>query len=244
MSAPGPGGGRSLGARTWPEIGAEAPVLLVPLGSTEQHGPHLPLDTDTRIAVALCDRAATAVPSPPMVVAPPVAYGASGEHAGFAGTLSIGQEALAALVIELGRSAGGDYRLVVFVNGHGGNAEALARAVATLLAEGRAVASWAPTVADGDSHAGRVETSVLLALDADLVHLDRAEAGATAPLGELMDRLRAGGLRAVTANGVLGDPTGATAEEGSGCWRPGPRSWATRWPPRWPPSPTRPADPA
>ncbi len=219
MTAPDRSGDRSLGARTSPEIGADARALLIPLGSTEQHGPHLPLDTDTRIAVALCRRAAAATDR--LVVAPAVAYGASGEHEGFPGTLSIGQEALAQVVIELGRSAGDDYPLVVFVNGHGGNAEALARAVATLVAEGRPVASWSPTLAEGDSHAGRVETSVLLALDPDLVVIERAEAGATEPLADLMDTMRAGGVRAVSANGVLGDPAGATAEEGErllGTW--------------------------
>ena len=214
MTASGAGAERSLGARTSPEIGGEAPVVLVPLGSTEQHGPHLPLDTDTRIAWALCQRVAVGAPVGSVLVAPAVAYGASGEHEGFPGTLSIGQAALESVLVELGRSAGSDYRLVVFVNGHGGNAEPLVRAMATLRGEERPVRAWSPTLAEGDSHAGRVETSILLALNPELVRLDRAEAGATEPLGELMARLRAGGLRAVTANGVLGDPDGASAEEG------------------------------
>ena len=67
----------ALGDRTSPEIGAERPVVLVPLGSTEQHGPHLPIDTDTRITVALCEGAAAAWTARrgahPMRVAPPVA---------------------------------------------------------------------------------------------------------------------------------------------------------------------------
>ncbi len=91
---------------SWPEIGQRAAagaVLAVPVGSTEQHGPHLPLSTDTDIAVALCDRLAAARPD--VLVAPPVGYGASGEHAGFPGTLSIGLGALELLLIELGRSA-------------------------------------------------------------------------------------------------------------------------------------------
>jgi len=206
--------GASLGEWTWPDVGRRRPILLVPLGSTEQHGPHLPLDTDSRVAVAVCHRVA-AVATVGVMVAPALAYGASGEHQGFPGTLSIGREALAAVVTELGRSAGSDYRLVLFVNGHGGNAEALAGAMATLEGEGRPVRSWSPTVRDdSDSHAGRVETSLLLALAPELVRRERAEVGATAPLGELMAQLRTGGLRAVTANGVLGDPAGASAEEG------------------------------
>lgn len=156
-------------------------------------------------------------------VAPAVAYGASGEHQGFAGTLSIGQDALERVVVELARSAGDDYPLVVFVNGHGGNAEALARARATLEHERRQVRVWSPRLRDGDSHAGRTETSVLLALAPEMVRLDRAEPGVTTPLPELLEDLRSGGLASVTPNGVLGDPTGASADEG----RTVLDSWAT-----------------
>lgn len=208
---------RDLGDWTSPEVSGGRPALLIPLGSTEQHGPHLPLDTDTRIAVGIA-RAAARTSAAPLVVAPAVAYGASGEHEGFAGTLSVGQEVLERIVVELARSARGRHRLVVLVNGHGGNAEALARAMKTLDHEDPDVLAWAPSrpagVGDGDSHAGRVETSALLALVPDAVHLDRAVPGVIRPLGELMDDLRAGGLAAVTPNGVLGDPTGASAEEG------------------------------
>ena len=66
----------------------------------------------------------------------------------------------------------------------------------------------------GDAHAGRTETSLLLALFPDAVHLERAEPGNRRPLAELWPALRAGGVAAVSANGVLGDPTGATAAEG------------------------------
>src|SRR5580704_2945851 len=85
----------------WPDVldrvhrGA---FLAVPLGATEQHGPHLPVATDSDIAVALCQRLASARPD--VLIAPPVSYGSSGEHAGFAGTLSIGQQALELLVLE------------------------------------------------------------------------------------------------------------------------------------------------
>lgn len=186
-------------------------VLVVPLGSTEQHGGHLPLGTDTLVAVAVVDRVAAARGD--VVVAPALPYGSSGEHAGFAGTLSIGQEALARVVVELVRSADG-FAGVVLASGHGGNAEPLARAVALLRSEGRAVAAWSPRIPGGDAHAGRTETSLLLALDPASVRLDRAEPGATAPLAELMPALREGGVAAVAPNGVLGDPSGATAAEG------------------------------
>jgi mycofactocin system creatininase family protein len=185
--------------------------LIVPLGSTEQHGPHLPLGTDTAVAVAVCDR--LAAHRADVVVAPALPYGSSGEHAGFPGTLSIGQDALEHLVVELVRSADA-FRSVVLVSGHGGNAEPLARAVAVLQAEGRRVTCWSPRIPGGDAHAGRTETSLLLALDPAAVRLDRAEPGTTAPLSELIDELRSGGVAAVSANGVLGDPTGASAAEG------------------------------
>jgi creatinine amidohydrolase len=147
-------------------------------------------------------------------VAPAVAYGASGEHQGFPGTLSIGLAARALVVVELVRSAGPEVAQVVLDNGHGGNVEALGRAVATLRAEGRAVASWSPRLEGSDTHAGHAETSMLLALCPDAVDRSRAEPGNTTPLAELLPALREGGLAPVTANGVLGDPTGADAEAG------------------------------
>ena len=200
-----------MGALTWPEAGVRSgAVLLVPIGSTEQHGPHLPLTTDTDIAVGLAARAAAARSD--VLVAPALPYGASGEHAGFPGTLSIGQEALELVVIELVRSATDTFGRVLLVNGHGGNTAPLARAVARLRAEGRDVRSWSPRWR-GDAHAGRTETSVQLALAPSRVRPVR-EAGAVAPLAQLLPELRRSGVLAVSANGVLGDPTGSTAEQG------------------------------
>jgi creatinine amidohydrolase len=139
---------------------------------------------------------------------------ASGEHTGFAGTLSIGTEATATVIVELVRSA--DWAAgVVLVNGHGGNRDAVARAAATSARDGRSVLPWWPRIPGSDAHAGRTETSLLLAVRPDLVRLDRAAGGETAPLPSIADRLRSGGVRAVSANGVLGDPTGATAAEGA-----------------------------
>jgi mycofactocin system creatininase family protein len=202
----------NLGEATWPEVARRAPtaVLVVPLGSTEQHGPHLPLSTDTDIAMALADRLAQARSD--VLVAPAVPYGSSGEHAGFPGTLSIGQAALEQLIIELVRSAD-DFAGVVLVSAHGGNVRAVQRAMATLGAEGRRITAWSPSDYR-DAHAGRSETSLLLALDARRVRVEAAEPGATDPLAGLMTALRIGGVRTVSPNGVLGDPRGASAEEG------------------------------
>jgi len=205
-------GPRRLSTSTSRDLAAAPSVVLVPFGSTEQHGPHLPLDTDTRIAIAVADRVAARHRD--VCVAPALAYGASGEHEGFAGTLSIGQDALELVVIELVRSAGSEWRAIVLVNGHGGNVEALSRAVMRLRGEGRAVTIWTPRLEGGDTHAGHTETSMLLALDPAVVRLDRLERGDPRPLAEILPALRAGGLRAVTANGILGDPTTASGEAG------------------------------
>lgn len=200
--------GLRLGERVWTEV--ERATVLVPVGSLEQHGPHLPLDTDARIAAAVARRAA----EPTMLLAPPLAYGASGEHEGFAGTLSIGHAALRAVLVELGRSAGAWAARLVFVNGHGGNLPTVADAVVQLRKEGREVAWSGCVVPDGDAHAGRTETSILLALDPSVVRLDAMEAGNTAELRALMPVLTSGGVRAASSNGVLGDPRTATAAEG------------------------------
>ena len=203
----------ALGDRAWPQVPQAGTVLAVPVGATEQHGPHLPLSTDTDIAVALAERLAAAVPG--VVVAPPVAYGASGEHQAFPGTLSIGQNAVELLLVELGRSAGETFPRLLFVSAHGGNARPVARAVRRLRAESRDVRAWTPGMTwRGDAHAGHVETAVMLALHPERVRLDERAAGNTLPLGELMGDLRAGGVAVVSANGVLGDPTTATAAEG------------------------------
>ncbi len=200
-----------LGRQTWSELVGPY-VLLVPLGSTEQHGPHLPLDTDTRIATAIAHDVARRHDR--LLVAPALAYGASGEHAGFAGTISIGTDALRMALVELVRSLGPEIERTVFVNGHGGNVDAVRGAVELLGAEGRAVDAWSPKVPDGDAHAGETETSLLLAIDPSVVRLDRAEAGNDAPLAGLLSELRHGGVAAVSANGVLGDPAGASAARG------------------------------
>ncbi|TAK70459.1 MAG: mycofactocin biosynthesis peptidyl-dipeptidase MftE [Actinomycetota bacterium] len=199
---------------TSPEVAASAAtgLLLVPVGSTEQHGPHLPLATDTLIAVALAQRVAAAGRAG-CLVAPALSYGASGEHAGFAGTLSIGTAATTQLLVELGRSATQTWPRLLFVSAHGGNTAALADATATLLGEGRRVRCWAPSW-DGDAHAGYTETSLMLAIAPQSVRLSLAEAGNGEALPALMSRLRAHGVKAVSANGVLGDPRGATAEHG------------------------------
>jgi mycofactocin precursor peptide peptidase len=216
--------GCTLASAHWPDVEAGARrLLVVPVGSLEQHGAHLPLDTDTRIAVAVAERACAGRDG--VGLAPPITIGASGEHADFPGTLSIGHVALSALLVELGRHASLHWPAMLLVNGHGGNAGAIGDALAKLRSEGRDCHVWhaglRPSVLAGagiglvpDAHAGRVETSMMLALAPGDVRLAAAAPGETRPLSEIMPGLRAGGVRQVSPNGVLGDPAGASAAEG------------------------------
>ena len=203
-----------LGDVTWTDLwNAVRPIIAIPVGSCEQHGPHLPLDTDTRIAVALAEGLATSFEPGDVLIGPTIGATSSGEHAGFPGTLSIGAALLEQTIVELVRSA--DWSAgVVLVNGHGGNARPVQRATNMLLGEGRRVLAWWPHVRNGDAHAGETETSMMLAIAPALVRMSRAEAGRPEPLVDLIDELRAEGVRAVSPNGILGDPRGATVGHG------------------------------
>ncbi len=222
--------GAELGSTTWPTVGEDPGTavsgdgdchrrvrcLLIPLGATEQHGPHLPLATDTIIAATWASAVAARVEG--TMVAPPLPYGSSGEHQGFPGTLSIGRDALQQVLTELVRSAARFCDRVILVSGHGGNNPVLEPTVARLSDEGHEVAWVGPEWPDGtevDAHAGRTETSLLLHLRPDLVGSFTEISGNTETLSELMPVLRTGGLAAVTDNGVLGDPRDANAELGA-----------------------------
>lgn len=205
-----------LSSAVWPELEGDL-VVLVPVGSTEQHGPHLPLDTDTAIAEAVAAAAAAELEAVGrrVLVAPALSYGSSGEHQDFAGTSSIGTSVLHDVLVELTRSMRTWARRVLFVNAHGGNVAALRGAVRQLVDEGHDVA-WIPCATEEvDLHAGRTETSLMLHLRPCDVRLDRAEAGNTASLRQLLPWMMQGGVKVVSANGVLGDPAGASAQEGA-----------------------------
>lgn len=202
----------ALPAVPWPAVPTPAAAVVVPLGSTEQHGHHLPFDTDSAVAAELARRLVDTRPG--FVLAPPLSYGASGEHEGFAGTLSMGCPALELVLVELGRSAARWAARFLVVNGHGGNLQPLDAAIERLRSEGRDAAHWSPRVPGGDAHAGRTETSLMLALRPSAVLTAAAVAGPTEPLVDLLPRIQAANLAAVSATGVLGDPAGASAEEG------------------------------
>lgn len=224
----------SLSELTWTEIAGKAArsLLAVPVGSTEQHGPHLPLGTDTEIASELCRRLASQRAD--VVIGPALCCTASGEHSGFPGTLSIGNRVLRDVLVEVGRSADA-FGGILFVSAHGGNVGALRNAVEVLGGESRNARGWsAPAPPGADAHAGRVETSVMMAIRPDLVRsVPPAADGCDLGLAEVIGVLRRSGVRSVSANGVLGNPAGSSAELGGDIlefWEADLASSVTGWP--------------
>ncbi|WP_222048901.1 mycofactocin biosynthesis peptidyl-dipeptidase MftE [Modestobacter lapidis] len=198
----------------------------------------MPLDTDAFIADSIVDRLQARRPA--AAIAPLLPLGASGEHADFPGTLSIGTAATTAVVVELVRHASGHWPAVLVVNGHGGNDEALRAAARTCAYEGRRLAVVHLSLAGMDAHAGRAETSIMLHLAPERVRLDLAEPGTTAPLAELLPRLLKDGVRAVSPNGVLGDPTEPARKRATGMsTRSSRRRWPHTTPARSPPTADR-----
>jgi creatinine amidohydrolase len=212
--------------QAWPDLGdLGGEVGLVPVGATEQHGPHLPTATDTLIATALCERASEGTGAP-VLPAIPVAC-SYGHGTDLPGTISLTPELLAAVARQYAEWAAASSGLtrILFVNAHFGNAASLGTATDHLrlyrpdLQVG--VVNWwnlnpevaAEMVVDGDDlHANRGETSVMLALAPHLVHVDRmAAADDDDRTGDLVFRYTA---PALTVNGVTGRPSEATVELG------------------------------
>ena len=179
-------------------------ILVLPVGSYEQHGAHLPPDTDTIVATHFARELVEMFAG--LELGPAITISSSGEHNGFPNTLSIGNDALTKMLTEVIRSA--DWcDGVILINGHGGNLRAIDHAVEIAKSEGRKVLAWSPRLPEGDAHAGFSETSLMLAIDPDSVRMICAEMGNTESLTRLMPAIIKGGIQSVSANGVLGDPT-------------------------------------
>ncbi len=209
---------RSIGSHaSWVDIaqlmgGRPLELFAVALGSWEQHGPHLPFNVDTVVAdQVVCELSQLSR----TMIGPALPYGASDEHRDFPGTVSIGQDALAGVLVAIGRSAARFCKKVLFVCGHGGNVDGLMRATIRLRREDIDAAWWLCITSGADAHAGHAETSMMLAICPSLVDASRFQQGNTDPIDELMPALRTHGLAPVSSNGVLGDPRGATATTGS-----------------------------
>ena len=224
---------------TWTDVrDADVDVAFLPVGSTEQHGPHAPLGTDTLNAVAVAEAAADAYEDAgasdadasrgEVAVAPPVPVGVAEEHRAFDGTMWVSPETFRAYAREAAESlVSHGIDRVVFVNGHGGNVEALAEVARRFSRDpdhdGYGVAfTWFEAVGDhaGDmGHAGPLETALLRATNPELVReerVDEASAGAADRWGEWVAGVNlAHDADEFTDNGVVGDPREGDAERGA-----------------------------
>ena len=204
-----------MGSATSAEIAESRPILLLPLGAWEQHGPHLPLDTDTIIVTRVIADVLRheALQSVNVMTAPALSITASDEHQGFPGTLSTGTQALKDSVVAICRSASWAQGVCI-VNGHGGNADALAAITSALTYEKITHSIWSlPSYIGGDMHAGHTETSLLLHIAPHEVRTNVIARGAIQDTG-LVEAMRTGGVQAVSENGIIGDASTATAAHG------------------------------
>lgn len=189
-------------------------ILILPLGSWEQHGPHLPLDTDSVIIARVVHDALLNNPhANRCLCAPLLPITASDEHHGFAGGLSTGTDALTSAVVAICRSASSWAAGTLIVNGHGGNFDALQLITSALQYENITHAVWSlPSYDGGDMHAGHTETSLMMHIAPDAVRSDLIESITTPP--PTVNQLRDVGVAGVSPSGVIGNPATATAQHG------------------------------
>lgn len=225
---------------SWQELrdaGAAGATALVPTGSLEQHGHHLPVKTDTALVTAVAEKAAaSAAETVDVVLAPTLWLGASHHHLPFF-ALSVDESTYVAMLTQMGTSlAQGGFRRLFFLNGHGGNSAPLRLAMSQMrrlapdlwvavadywslgAAEIRQIRTTGP---GGMGHACEFETSLMMHIDQDAVREGRRKASVPAwPKGFESDLVASGPVSLgfdwsrVTADGTLGDPTAATPENG------------------------------
>lgn len=198
------------------ELTRSRQIVLLPLGSWEQHGPHLPLHTDTLIVDAVVNEALQdpSIQIADFLVAPTISITASDEHDGFLGGLSCGTQGLVASVVAIARSASWA-RGICIVNGHGGNFSALTQISSALDYEKIPAHVWSlPGYVGGDMHAGHTETSLLLHIAPSVVRHELIEIGATNITPQDIEIMKTTGVKNVSPNGVLGDPSQANAQHG------------------------------
>jgi len=223
---------------TWPELRdlvEKQPVIVLPVGSTEDHGHHLPLDVDTFVASSICEAAARKIPDEALIL-PAVPYGFEDHHMDFPGTITVSDEHLLHFIVDITRSvAHHGFRKILIVNGHGSNAPILELAARRTVIEtdvhcgtvGAGAGVSADEIGDSDmfSHADELETSVYLYLNEEAVQMDKATAVTNLPISKHYWR---GSLRGkgsaplklmdhwsrMTNTGVIGDATLGTVEKG------------------------------
>jgi creatinine amidohydrolase len=206
----------NLGDLAYPDVPEKA-VHLLPLGATEPHGPHAPLSTDTLISVGICERAAERLRGEiPVLVLPAVPYGVTRYGADFPGVVSISEQTLRSLVTDIAESSGS----VVLVNSHLEPEQVrLLRDLGLPLFDvtRRAVAErLTEEFRSGAGHAGRYETSLVLADHPELVHTRRMQTLPPKPI-DMPAAIRAGQTSFVAMGmdqAYCGSPAEASAEEG------------------------------
>jgi creatinine amidohydrolase len=199
-------------------------IAVLPVGSFEQHGPSLPLTTDTLIACEIARRAAEAYD---LMLLPPICFSCSQEHASFPGTVSMSATTLATVVEEVRSDLDrAGFRRLIVVNGHGGNS-VLTNVVQTANSRGHSMllyptsyhwaiareAAGCLTTNHQDMHAGEAETSILLAMSPELVREGWQDQDHEADDRSLLTLL---GIASYTENGVIGRPSLANADKGRG----------------------------
>jgi creatinine amidohydrolase len=231
---------RCLQDMAWPQVQEHLAdgrnTVVVALGATEQHGPHLPLATDTLLGDELAGRIAERLDA---LVAPTLSIGCSSHHAAFPGTLSFTTGTFAVVVGEIVDSlVRAGFQRVILLPSHGGNfaplgdaigpirkrtttarIEALTDLSALLTVPALGEAEFGITLAEGGLHAGEWETSLLLASDPSRVAMARAEAGFVGDLENALGAIFDHGVHAVSSNGVIGDPRRAEADRGERYWQ-------------------------
>lgn len=205
-------------------------TAIIPIGATEQHGPHLPLGADSLIGEEIADRIAARLSG--AVVAPPIPVGCSAEHVGFAGTISIPPSLLTQLLEAYASSLDRHgFEYVVLLPSHGGNFAPVDAAAAEIAPEletaslvpitdlqgyidemNRGLREAGVDYQESVSHAGATETSMLLAIDDDMVREAEYETGSEREIS--FAQVLAAGFQALTANGILGDPHHASDPAG------------------------------
>ncbi|HTQ69299.1 MAG TPA: creatininase family protein [Solirubrobacteraceae bacterium] len=229
---------RVLDSMSWPEVRAEIDAgrstVVVALGATEQHAHHMPLATDALIGDELARRVAERLGA---FLAPTLRVGCSEHHVGFAGTMSLDTATYHAVIADIvGSLLKGGFECVVLVPTHGGNFAPLAEAVERLGPGERArvvaltdlgalfeVAlagerEYGVPLGEGGLHAGEWETSMLMAIHPELVHMERAEAGYTGDMQSAVQQMFEGGVASISPNGAIGDPARASAAHGERYW--------------------------
>jgi creatinine amidohydrolase len=198
-------------------------LAILPVGSTEQHGPHAPLGVDFITASTIAERAADLYDDE-VAVAPVIPIGIAEEHRAFDGTLWVTEDSFRAYVGDVLRSlAHSGFKRVVVVNGHGGNTDALTEICMRVTRDADCYAipfTWFDVVDSKLSlgHGGPVETSMMLAIAPELIREDRypaAAEGAGEAFGQFVAQTNiAYDFDEFSESGNLEDPTPATAKEG------------------------------